>query len=101
MMSHQKGLRLVCAAIGVAVLPAFNGYVFLIDHFHAPAWPSFLVFLLCPPVLFVNFLAADAGDDVYLYTGLAIAALFNGGVYAMVGPAFWRLMKSIKESVFG
>jgi hypothetical protein len=27
-----------------------------------------------------------------------LAALINGTLYAAIGPAFWRLMKNIKES---
>jgi hypothetical protein len=100
-MRNHVRLRLVCGGVGLGILPAFELYVFLIDHLSPdlPKWPMFSVFLLCPPVLFVNLLAAGRGDYAYLYTGLAIVALLNGGIYAVVGPAFWRLSKNIKESV--
>jgi len=59
-----------------------------------------LVFVLCPPLLLVSFIAADAGDAGYryLYISLALAGLLNGAIYAVIGPSFWRLLRSIRES---
>jgi hypothetical protein len=102
-MSIQVRLRLVCAGIGLAILPAFDLYIFLIDHWfpHLPKWPMFSVFLLCPPVMLANPLAADAGDagvrDFYMMC--VLAGFLNAGIYALVGPAFWRLCKNIREAV--
>ena len=64
-MRNHVRLRLVCGGVGLGVLPAFKLHIFLIDHLFSdlPKWPMFSVFLLCPPVLFVNFLTADAGES--------------------------------------
>jgi hypothetical protein len=57
-MGKQMRLRLLCAGVGLAVLPALNGLIFLIDRssLWRAEWPLpliLLVFVLCPSTLLV------------------------------------------------
>ena len=99
-MSHQTRLRLICAAVGIAVLPAFDALIFLLNHspVRLAEWPlalDLLVFILCPSILLVTFQALGGNVSAFWWV---LAALINGAFYAVIGPAFWRLMKNIKES---
>lgn len=95
-------LRLVCAAVGIAVLPAFDALIFLLDHssLRLAEWPLPLIlleFILCPPILLVAFQALGGNVSPFWWV---LAPLINGTLYAAIGPVFWRLLRSIKESIF-
>jgi hypothetical protein len=95
-------LRLICAAVGIAVLPAFEALISLLDYSflrHA-AWPLPLIlmaFILCPSILLIGILALGGSVSALWW---AVASLMNGAIYAAIGPVFWRLFRNIKESVF-
>lgn len=101
-MNNQVRLRLACAGVGLGVLPAFNGLIFLLDHssLRHGEWPLPLILfvLIVCPALPVAVLPALGGDQSPLWW--ALAALMNGALYAAIGPAFWRLSKNIKDSAF-
>jgi len=99
-MGKQMRLRLLCAGVGLAVLPALNGLIFLIDRssLWRAEWPLpliLLVFVLCPSILLVAVQALGGNVSEFWWV---LAALINGTLYTAIGPAFWRLMKNIKES---
>jgi hypothetical protein len=101
-MSHQMRLRLICAAVGIAVLPAFDALIFLLDHssLRLAEWPLpliLLAFILCPSILLVAFQALGGNVSALWWV---LAALINGTLYAAIGPVFWRLLRNIKKSVF-
>jgi hypothetical protein len=98
-MSHPMRLRLICAAVGIAALPAL---IFLLDHspLRHGDWPLpliLLVFILCPSILLIGILGLGGSVSAIWWM---LAYLINGAIYAAIGPAFWRLFRNIKESVF-
>jgi hypothetical protein len=96
-------LRLLCAVIGAAILPAFD----LADrvlwqwqvNLSAWDWPlpaALFLFLVCPGLpLLVLYGLGGAGVPWVVY---ALVCLINGVWFALIGPPFWRLVTSIKAS---
>jgi hypothetical protein len=94
-------LRLICAGVGVAVLPALEALIFLLDYSSLPhaEWPLPLIslaFILCPSILLIGILALGGSISAIWWV---LASLINGAIYAAIGPVFWRLFMNIRESV--
>jgi hypothetical protein len=101
-MRDQMRLRLICAAVGIAVLAAFDALIFLLDHssLRLAEWPLpliLLAFILCPSILLIGILALGGSVSAIWW---ALASLINGAIYAAIGPVFWRLFRNIRESIF-
>jgi hypothetical protein len=80
-------LRLICAAAGIAVLPAFDALIYLLDYSslrHAE-WPLPLIlmaFIVCPSILLIGILALGGSISAIWW---ALASLINGAIYAAIG----------------
>lgn len=99
-------VRLLCTVIGAAILPAFELTDRILWCWHANLsawdWPLplvLLLFVISPGLLLLAFYALDgAGVPWVVY---ALVCLINGVWLALIGPPFWRLVTSIKGSMFG
>lgn len=97
-------VRLLCAVTGAAILPAFDLADRILWHWHVNLsgqnWPlaaALCFFLVCPGLpLLVLYGLGGAGVPWAVY---ALVCLINGAWFALIGPPFWGLVASIKESI--
>lgn len=98
-------VRLLCAVIGAAILPACDLADRILWHWHVylstQSWPlptALCFFVVCPGLpLLVLYGLGGAGVPSVVY---ALVCLINGVWCAFIGPPFWRSVTSIERAIF-